>query len=84
MRIGILTSVETRHRYFVHAVRARFNVAAVAYEQTGYSPADVDAHDPTAVFTIAAFTFDLYPFVRALRSFNSCEKGSADYQFGVE
>ena len=47
MRIGILTSVETRHRYFVHAVRARFNVAAVAYEQTGYSPADVDAHDLT-------------------------------------
>ena len=47
MRIGILTSVETRHRYFVQAVRARFNVTAVAYEQTGYSPADVDAHDLT-------------------------------------
>ena len=47
MRIGILTSVETRHRYFVHALRPRFDVAAVGYEQTGYSPADVQPDDLT-------------------------------------
>ena len=48
MLIGILTSVETRHRYFVHAVRAHFDVVAVVYEETGYSPAVVGAADLTA------------------------------------
>ncbi len=41
MRLGILTSFETRHRYFVQAIRARLEVVAVGYEQTGYSPGDV-------------------------------------------
>jgi len=41
MRIGILTSFETRHRYFVQAVRARLNVVAVGYEQVDYTPVDV-------------------------------------------
>ncbi|MCH8251340.1 MAG: hypothetical protein IID36_02690, partial [Planctomycetes bacterium] len=40
MRIAILTSTETRHRYFVNAIRGRFDVVAVGYEQTGYDPAD--------------------------------------------
>ncbi|MFH1108939.1 MAG: formyl transferase [Planctomycetota bacterium] len=38
LRLGILTSVETRHRYFVQALRSRFDAAAVGYEQTGYDP----------------------------------------------
>ncbi len=42
MRIGILTSVETRHRYFVNALRARCNVVAVAHGETGYSPVDAE------------------------------------------
>jgi len=37
-RLGILTSVDVRHRYFVHALRSHFNIAAVGYEQTGYDP----------------------------------------------
>jgi len=45
MHVAILTSVETRHRYFVNAIRASFPVAAVGYEQTGYSPADRAADD---------------------------------------
>jgi len=43
MKLGILTSVDTRHRYFVHTLRARFDVAAVGYEHTGYDPAAVNA-----------------------------------------
>ncbi len=39
MRIGILTSSDTRHRYFVRAIRAEFHVVAIGYEETGYSPA---------------------------------------------
>lgn len=39
MRIGILTSVDTRHRHFVRAIQRHANVVAVVYEQTGYSPA---------------------------------------------
>lgn len=39
MRIGILTSVDTRHRYFANALAGRFDLAAVGYEQTGYNPA---------------------------------------------
>jgi hypothetical protein len=41
MRIAILTSVDTRHRYFVQALREAFDVCAVGYERTGYSPATV-------------------------------------------
>lgn len=47
MILGILTSVETRHRYFAQAIREHLPVAAVAYEETGYTPADTDAHDLT-------------------------------------
>jgi len=47
MRLGILTSVETRHRYFVQALRARCEVAAVGYEQTAYSPVAVACNDLT-------------------------------------
>ncbi len=43
MKIGILTSVETRHRYFVNRLRAELRVVAVAYERTGYTPAAVAA-----------------------------------------
>jgi hypothetical protein len=39
MRIGLLTSVDVRHRYFANALASRFDVAAVGYEQTGYDPA---------------------------------------------
>ena len=39
MKIGILTSIETRHRYFVQALREAFDVVAVGYERTGYNPA---------------------------------------------
>lgn len=42
LRVGILTSVEMRHRYFVNAIAERFDVAAVAYQETGYSPARTD------------------------------------------
>jgi len=41
MKIGILTACELRHRYFVHALRGRGDVAAVCYERVGYSPAAV-------------------------------------------
>ena len=39
MRAAILTSVETRHRFFVNAMARQLDVVAVVYEQTGYSPA---------------------------------------------
>lgn len=45
MNIAILTSVDTRHRYFVQAMRRFANVAAVVYEETGYSPADTTGYD---------------------------------------
>ena len=45
MRVGILTADQTRHRFFVNAVHAAFPVAAVGYEQTGYSPADSARQD---------------------------------------
>lgn len=48
MRIGILTSVELRHRHFVRRVSDRFEVSAVVYEQTGYTPARTDGFDLTA------------------------------------
>lgn len=47
IRIGVLTSVETRHRYFVNRLRASLPVVAVVYERTGYTPASVDMSDLT-------------------------------------
>ncbi len=47
MRVGILTSVETRHRYFVNRLRAEFEVVAVGYERIGYTPMTVGAADLT-------------------------------------
>jgi methionyl-tRNA formyltransferase len=47
MKIGILTSVETRHRYFVSRLCERVSVAAVVYERTGFAPATVEAGDLT-------------------------------------
>lgn len=41
MRIGLLTSVETRHRYFANAIRAKLPVVAIGYERTGFHPAEV-------------------------------------------
>ncbi len=41
LRIGILTSIDTRHRYFAQALRGHFEVVAAGYEQTGYHPASV-------------------------------------------
>ncbi len=41
MRIGILTSTETRHRHFAQVMRACFDVVAIGYEETGYSPVTV-------------------------------------------
>ncbi len=41
MKVGILTSVDTRHRYFARALARAVKVVAVGYEQTGYSPAAV-------------------------------------------
>jgi len=49
MRIGILTSTDTRHRYFVNALRRSLNVVAVGYQDTGYVPsraATADGVDP--------------------------------------
>lgn len=48
MRLGILTSVETRHRYFAHRLRAALPVAAVVYEHVEYRPAEVETPDLTA------------------------------------
>lgn len=47
MKLAVLTSVETRHRYFARALAQRSELRAVAYEQTGYAPAEVDCHDLT-------------------------------------
>lgn len=41
MRICVLTSTETRHRFVARYLARRLNVVAVGYEQTGYSPAAV-------------------------------------------
>jgi len=47
MRPAILTSVDTRHRYFVNRLRAQFDIAAVGYEETGYAPGRVAPDDLT-------------------------------------
>ncbi|MFQ5492255.1 MAG: formyl transferase [Phycisphaerae bacterium] len=43
MRTAILTSTDTRHRFAVNFLRARHELAAVVYQDTGYAPADVAA-----------------------------------------
>jgi folate-dependent phosphoribosylglycinamide formyltransferase PurN len=43
MRIGILTSIETRHRYFANALQAACEVSAICYQETGYVPASTAA-----------------------------------------
>lgn len=43
MRLGVLTSTETRHCYFARALSRGLPVVAVGYEQTGYSPAEVES-----------------------------------------
>ncbi len=45
MRIGILTSTETRHRFFANAMSAWFPVAAVCYEEVAYKQATIDTGD---------------------------------------
>ncbi len=45
MKIGVLTSVDTRHRYFVNRLRAELGVVAVGYERIGYAPDTVGAVD---------------------------------------
>jgi len=41
MRIGIVTSNDIRHRYFVNAVRKQLDIVAVCYQDTSYDPRDV-------------------------------------------
>lgn len=45
MRLGVLTSVDIRHRFFANALRRACDVVAVGYERTGYTPADINAYD---------------------------------------
>lgn len=47
MKLGLLTSVETRHRYFVNRLRSELSVVAVGYEQAVYSQAGIDHADLT-------------------------------------
>ncbi len=47
MRLAVLTSVETRHRYLVRRLLHEFQLVGVAYEETGYSPAKIDDSDLT-------------------------------------
>lgn len=44
-RIAILTSVETRHRFFANSITGCFDVAALAYARPTYAPANVDDSD---------------------------------------
>lgn len=45
MRLGVLTATETRHRHFARAVARALPVVAVGYEETGYSPAEIDSYE---------------------------------------
>lgn len=47
MRLGILTSTDTRHRYFAQRLCAALDVGAVAYEETGYAQPAVGLDDLT-------------------------------------
>ncbi len=42
MNVGILTSNDIRHRYFVNAIADAFNVTAIVHQDTGYVPADTE------------------------------------------
>ncbi len=42
MELGILTSIEKRHRYFAARLHAACDVVAVAYEDVGYSPDSIN------------------------------------------
>ena len=46
-RIAVLTSLETRHRFFASQIRRRFDVRAVVYARPTYTPATVDDSDLT-------------------------------------
>ncbi len=47
MRLGVLTSIDVRHRYFAHRLRAAFDVVSVVYEQIGYSASAAGVGDLT-------------------------------------
>ncbi|MFQ5462593.1 MAG: formyl transferase [Phycisphaerae bacterium] len=47
MKIGILTSIETRHQYFAQRLGEALDVVAVAYEETGYAPSKMVGTDLT-------------------------------------
>lgn len=47
MKLAALTSVASRHRYFVNRLHKACNVVAVAYEDVGYSPATVPSNGLT-------------------------------------
>jgi folate-dependent phosphoribosylglycinamide formyltransferase PurN len=47
MKLGILTSLEVRHRYFANRLRAAFDAVAVVYEHVDYTPAAVSSADLT-------------------------------------
>lgn len=55
MRLGVLTSVDIRHRYLVQALRSAFPVVAVGYEETGFSfpGASTDGLDPVEQETVS-------------------------------
>ncbi len=42
MNVGILTSTDIRHRFFVNTIADVFNVTAIVHQDTGYIPADTD------------------------------------------
>lgn len=48
MRVAILTSVETRHRFFANAIHRRFEAAAIVYARPTYAPAEVDDSELTS------------------------------------
>jgi folate-dependent phosphoribosylglycinamide formyltransferase PurN len=48
MKLGILTSIETRHRYFANQLCDAFDTVAVGHEQVDYSPVLVDTGDLSA------------------------------------
>ncbi len=45
MNIGVLTSVDIRHRYLANRLLARFRVVAVGYEEPCYLSADVEVDE---------------------------------------
>jgi len=68
MKIGVLTSVDTRHRYFANALSRKLPVVSVCYEQTGYSPAEVDR-------------FDLTPEEATIVADHFAERGRQEHEF---